>query len=84
MFVRLFLVGLLLLASGCSWLRAVPTPILPPEELYQIGENEMAKRRFYDARKSFLKIVERHPNSSYAPRARFLMGESFYRDSEFE
>jgi outer membrane protein assembly factor BamD len=84
MFVRLFLVGLLLLASGCSWLRPAPTPILPPEELYQIGENEMAKRRFNDARKSFLKIVERHPNSSYAPRARFLMGESFYRDSEFE
>ncbi len=84
MFARLVLVGLLLLASGCSWLRAVPTPILPPEELYQIGENEMAKRRFNDARKAFVKIVERHPNSSYAPRSRFLMGESYYRESEFE
>ena len=84
MFARLLLVGLLLLSSGCSWLRAAPTPILPPEELYQIGENEMAKRRFSDARKSLIKIVERHPNSSYAPRARFLMGETYYRESEFE
>jgi outer membrane protein assembly factor BamD len=84
MFVRLVLVGLLLLASGCSWLRAVPTPILPPDELYQVGENEMAKRRFTDARNAFVKIVERHPNSSYAPRARFLIGESYYRESEFE
>jgi outer membrane protein assembly factor BamD len=84
MFARLLLVGLLFLASGCGWLRGTPTPILPPEELYQIGENEMAKRRSSDARRSFLRIVERHPNSSYAPRARFLMGETYYRDAEFE
>jgi outer membrane protein assembly factor BamD len=84
MLLRLTLVGLLLLASGCSWLRAAPTPILPPDELYQVGENEMAKRRFSDARTAFLKIVERHPNSTYAPRARFLIGEAYYRESEFE
>jgi outer membrane protein assembly factor BamD len=84
MLVRLLLVGLLLLASGCSWLRAAPTPILPPDELYQVGENEMARRRFTDARNAFVKIVERHPNSSYAARARFLIGESYYRESEFE
>src|SRR5207247_8663133 len=40
--------------------------------------------RYEDARKSFTKIVERHPNSSYAPRARFLLGEAFYRDAEFD
>jgi outer membrane protein assembly factor BamD len=86
MFVRLLLVALLYLAAGCSWswLRAGPTPILPPEELYQIGENEMAKRRFTEARTAFTKIVERHPNSSYAARARFLVGEAYYRESEFE
>jgi outer membrane protein assembly factor BamD len=86
MFVRTLLVALLYLAAGCSWswLRAAPTPILPPEELYQIGENEMAKRRFAEARTAFTKIAERHPNSSYAARARFLIGETYYRESEFE
>lgn len=86
MFVRALLVALLYLAAGCSWswLRAAPTPILPPEELYQIGENEMAKRRFAEARTAFTKIAERHPNSSYAARARFLVGETYYRESEFE
>ena len=33
---------------------------------------------------SFRKIVERHPNSTYAPRARFLIGEAFYREAEFD
>src|SRR5207249_3140987 len=42
------------------------------------------EKRYEDARKSFTKIVERHPNSSYAPRARFLLGEAFYRDAEFD
>jgi outer membrane protein assembly factor BamD len=82
--MRVFLVVLLLLAGGCAWFRPGPTPILPAEELYQIGENELGKRRYDDARKNFRRIVERHPNSAYAPRARFLMGEAFYREAEFD
>jgi outer membrane protein assembly factor BamD len=65
-------------------MRPGPTPILPAEELYQIGENELGKRRYEDARQNFRKIVERHPNSAYAPRARFLIGEAFYREGEFD
>lgn len=80
---RLVLVALLLVA-GCSWLKPAPTPILPPEELYQIGESELDKRRYAEARESFRKIVERHPNSALAPRARFLMGEAFFREGEFD
>ena len=75
---------MLLLFGGCAWLRPSPTPILPADELYQIGENELVKRRYEDARTNFRRIVERHPNSSYAPRARFLMGEAFYREGEFD
>lgn len=82
--VRFFLAGLLLFAGGCGWFRPAPTPILPPDELYQIGDGELGKRRFDEARQSFRKIVERHPNSAYAPRARFLIGEAFYREGEFD
>jgi outer membrane protein assembly factor BamD len=81
---RLLLVGLLLLGGGCGWLRPAPTPILPADELYQIGENDLSQRRYDAARASFRKIVERHPNSSYAARARFLIGEAFYREAEFD
>jgi outer membrane protein assembly factor BamD len=82
--LRTLTVILLLLAGGCAWLRPAPKPILPPEELYQLGEGELEKKRYPEAREHFRKVVERHPNSSYAPRARFLIGEAFYRDAEFD
>jgi outer membrane protein assembly factor BamD len=86
--MQVFLALLLLFIGGCGWIGSVlgpqPTPIMPPEELYQIGENELSKRRYEDARKNFKRIVERHPNSSYAPRARFLIGEAYYREGEFD
>src|SRR5262245_6291454 len=82
--VRLVLACLLLATAGCSWLRPAPTPILPAEELYKMGEVAMEKRTYAEARDAFKKIVERHPTSSYAARARFLMGETYYRDSEFD
>jgi outer membrane protein assembly factor BamD len=81
---RFVLASVLLAAAGCGWLRPAPIPILPAEELYQLGESDLEKKRYEDARQQFKKIVERHPNSSYAPRARFLMGETFYREAEFD
>jgi outer membrane protein assembly factor BamD len=81
---RIVLACLLLATAGCGWLRPAPTPILPPEELYKIGEQHIEKRTYADAREAFKKIVERHPTSSYAARARFLMGEAFYREGEFD
>ena len=82
--VRILLASLLLVASGCSWLRPAPTPILPAEELYAIGAQELTAKRYDVARDNFKKIVERQPNSSYAPRARFLIGEAYYREAEFD
>lgn len=64
-------------------MRPAPTPILPPDELYKAGEDLLEKRQYEDARQNFKKIVERHPNSSYAARARFLMGEAYYREAEW-
>jgi outer membrane protein assembly factor BamD len=81
---RLLLAGALLAAGGCAWLRPAPVPILPPDELYSLGESELERRRYLEAREAFRKIVERHPNSSWAPRARFLVGEAFYREAEFD
>jgi outer membrane protein assembly factor BamD len=81
---KIALALLLALEAGCSMLRPAPTPILPAEELYQVGEAEMNRRRYGEARESFKKIVERHPNSAYAARARFLVGEAFYREAEFD
>jgi outer membrane protein assembly factor BamD len=80
-----FLLGVLLLSTaGCAWLRPAPTPILPPEELYATGEKKLEERSYSDARDDFKKIVERHPNSSLSARARFLLGEAYYREAEFD
>ena len=81
--LRTLVLMVLLLSGGCAWMRPAPTPILPPDELYQLGETELEKKRYAEAREHFRKVAERHPNSSYAPRARFLVGEAFYRDAEF-
>ncbi len=82
--MRVLLAGLLLVAGGCGWIKPAPTPILPAEELYSIGEQDLARKRYEDARASFKKIVERHPTSSYAARARFLIGETHYREGDFD
>jgi outer membrane protein assembly factor BamD len=81
---RFLLAALLLASGGCAWMRPAPTPILPPDELYSQGESELERRRYIEAREAFRKIVERHPNTSWAPRARFLIGEAFYREGEFD
>src|SRR5438445_602772 len=69
-------------AVGCRKPQPVPTP--PAEELYHQGEAELERRRYEDARKACVEIVERHPNSSFAPRARFLLGEAYYRAADFD
>lgn len=92
---RVFAVAFLslaLLLGGCSsvggWVSDLfkprPTPLPPAAELYAAGELEMTKKRYEDARLPFRKVVERHPQSSYAPRARFLIGEAYYREGEFD
>ena len=92
---RVFAVAFLslaLLVGGCSsvggWVADLfknrPVPLPPAAELYATGELEMSKKRYEDARLPFRKVVERHPQSSYAPRARFLIGEAYYREGEFD
>jgi outer membrane protein assembly factor BamD len=85
------LLTLALLLGGCSvggWFTDLfkqrPTPLPPASELYASGEAEMNKKRYEEARVQFRKVVERHPQSIYAPKAKFLVGEAFYRESEFD
>jgi len=82
------LVGLLLLASGCTTLadffRQRPQALPPASELYAEGENQLNRSRYEEARTAFRKVAERHPQSTYAPRARFLVGEAFYREGQFD
>jgi outer membrane protein assembly factor BamD len=44
----------------------------------------MNKKYYPAARANFQKIVERHPQSQYAARARFLIGETYYREAAFD
>ena len=76
-------------ACRCSWPAAQRSRLRRRRsclriELYKTGETELDNRRYDEARQNFRKIVERHPNSSYAPKARFYIGEAFYREAEFD
>jgi outer membrane protein assembly factor BamD len=81
--VALALVVLPLL-GGCAFFAQAPEVLLPPVELYEQGNQAFGRRRYTEARTAFQKIVERHPDSSFAPLARFLLGEAYYRDAEFD
>ena len=85
-FSRLFggALTLLLLLGGCGLFTQRPEVIPSATELYDKGEFELNRKRYEEARTNFRRIVERHPDSSFAPRARFLMGESSYREGEFD
>jgi outer membrane protein assembly factor BamD len=80
--------AVVLLLGGCSAISDLFTPrpqaLLPAADLYAQGEKDLDRNRYIEARLAFKKIVERHPQSTYAPRARFLIGESFYRESEWD
>ena len=82
------LLSLALLLSGCEtisdFFRQRPQALPPASELYAEGENQLNKSRYEEARTAFRKVAERHPQSSYAPRARFLMGEAYYREGQFD
>lgn len=74
----------LLLLGGCGFLTQRSQLVPPPKELYEGGEQDLAKGKLDEARISFRRIVERHPESPLAPRARFLVGETYYREGQFE
>jgi len=86
--VHVAFVSLLLLQSGCTTLsdffRQRPQALPPAQELYAEGESQLSKSRYEEARVMFRKVAERHPQSTYAPRARFLVGEAYYREGQFE
>ncbi|MGH7320885.1 MAG: outer membrane protein assembly factor BamD [Candidatus Rokuibacteriota bacterium] len=71
-------------ASGCSLLRGRPTTLPPAAKLFEEGERELVRERYDAARESLLKIVERHPDSDLVPAARLLLGESYYREKEYD
>jgi outer membrane protein assembly factor BamD len=80
----LLALGVVLLLSGCSWFSGRPDTLPPAGKLYEDGERELDRRRFDAARDNFRKIVERHPDSNLVPAARFLVGEAYYREEEYE
>jgi len=78
----------LLLLGGCSsvtdFFKQRPQALPPAGDLYAQGEMELNRGRYEDARTAFKKIVERHPQTTYAPKARFLIGETYYREANWD
>ena len=72
------------LLAGCSLFGGRPDTLPPAGKLYEEGERDMLRSRYDSARDALRKIVERHPDSNLVPQARFLLGETYYREKEYE
>jgi len=78
------LVLLLLLLAGCGLWKKDSGVLLPVADLYQQGEEQLRRQRYEDARTTFKRLTESHADTEYAPRARFLIGEAFYREQNYD
>jgi outer membrane protein assembly factor BamD len=72
------------LLGGCSLFGGRPDTLPPAGKLYEDGERDLGRGRYEAARDQLRKIVERHPDSTLVPQARFLVGETYYRDKEWD
>ncbi len=72
------------LLAGCSLFGGRPDTLPPAGKLYEEGERDMLRSRYDPARDALRKLVERHPDSNLVPQARFLLGETYYRENEYE
>ncbi|MDO8426469.1 MAG: tol-pal system protein YbgF [Deltaproteobacteria bacterium] len=55
-----------------------------PEALYNRGQDLFISGRYGEARKAFLSLVKRFPESSFADNALYWAGESYYSEKDFE
>jgi outer membrane protein assembly factor BamD len=78
----------LVLLSGCTFLGGFfggrPSTLPPAATLYEDGERALLREKYDAAREALAKIVERHPDSDLVPQARLLIGESYYREQEYD
>ena len=78
------LAAVVFLLSGCSFLGGRPSTVAPAAKLYEDGERLLIQGKYSEAREQFSWLAERHPESDLAPVARFLVGETYFRNNDFE
>ena len=76
--------AIIALLQGCSFFRKGSDANLPVEQLYREGQTKLEREQFEEAREVFKKITQRYADTEYAPLARFLIGETYYREPEYD
>jgi outer membrane protein assembly factor BamD len=72
------------LLSGCSLFGKGSKPIQPVDVLYRDGQTKLERSDFENARDDFQKIVTHYADTEYAPLARFLIAETYYREPLYD
>ncbi len=54
------------------------------QEDYDAAFRALRELRYADAAEGFAEFLERHPDSAYAPNAKYWLGETFYVTRDFE
>jgi outer membrane protein assembly factor BamD len=76
-----------LVLSACSRdvaARSVPLDTLSPEQIYRLGEVELAAGAPEEAALYFGEVERLHPNSEWAKRALIMQAFSYHRDRDYE
>lgn len=84
--VALVALPLALAAASCGPKKAVtPTGILEADKfLYEKGQEQLAARKWFQAREYFQQIVENYPQSTYRPDAKLGMGDTYIGEGTTE
>jgi outer membrane protein assembly factor BamD len=83
----LVLLLLAVTAAGCHHRTETLTPqgLLEADKyLYERGQELLARKKWYQAREHFRKIVENYPQSSYRPDAKLGLGDTYIGENSTE
>ena len=78
------LVAAVALLSGCSLFGNRSQAIPQVDVLYRDGQVKLDRSDFEGARDAFQKIVTHYADTEYAPLARFLIAETYYREPLYD
>ena len=73
--------------SGCSALKSKPKidiDTYSAKEIYDLGEDRLAKKRPQDAAKYFSEIERLYPYSEWAKRGLIMQAYSYHKDQDYE
>lgn len=72
-----------IIASGCGFFYKEPTPT-QPSELFSLGREKLAKKRFSKAKEQFERVLETASDNELRLQALINLADTLYKNGEYE